>query len=142
MGLPSGYSNPRTVDQAIAWAKAQAKNPTENWHDYCLWFVSEAYGYGYAGYNTAYDQYTALKNEGKITTGDVSSAPAGALMFFKGSNPDGHVALSLGNGMVATNDSGSSIEIVPASTITKGWGYQYLGWSAPYMQKAGGTGDK
>jgi class 3 adenylate cyclase len=63
------------------------------------------------------------------------NAPPGSLVFWDTGLRAGHVALSLGDGMIATNDIDvpGKISIVPASLVERRWGARYLGWTAPYF---------
>ena len=128
-------ANPRSVDEAIAWAKGQAANPSQSWHDLCLSFVAHAYGWSASGVPYAIDHY---KNAPASARHDGDrNPPKGALVYWDTGQRAGHVALYLGNGMIASNDINKpgAISIVPMSDIGQKWHAKYLGWQAPDFPK-------
>ena len=138
--VPSSFNhqgNPRTVEEAIAWMQANAPDgaPGEPVLNACERYMNLAYGLG-GGYPTALAHWNA---PGPRTPG-MSVPPRGALVFFRSSNPAGHVALSLGNGQVISTDFDGSgyragvLHAGPIRAIDK-WGSR-LGWRAPNF-KAG-----
>lgn len=134
--LPRG--NPRSVDQAIAWAQVQASNGSDAWYRACLGFVAQAYGWSFSGTDYAIDQYTSVIPVWMRHDGD-RNPPPGALLFWQTSGRAGHVAVYLGNGNIASNDIlvSGQISIVPASMIEQKWGATYLGWAPPYFPGGG-----
>lgn len=135
-GLPR--ANPRTSAAAIVWATAQAAGGPEVWYRRCLNFVAQAYGWSNAGTHYAIDHYTDAMPTHLRHPGD-RNPPPGALLFWDTGQRAGHVALSVGNGLIATNDidGPGRISIVPATAIEKRWGARYLGWAPPYFPRAG-----
>ncbi|MBC7644320.1 MAG: C40 family peptidase [Thermoleophilia bacterium] len=129
--------NPRSVDEAIAWARNQVNNPSKSWDNLCLSFVAHAYGWSGSGVNYAIDHYknapATARHDGDTTP------PPGALVYWDTGKRAGHVALYLGNGMIASNDVNrqGKIDIVPMSDISKKWGAKYLGWQAPNFPAGG-----
>lgn len=129
--------NPRSVDEAIAWAKQQATSPSKSWARLCLSFVAHAYGWNASGVPYAIDHYrtapASMRHDGD------KNPPPGALMYWETGSRAGHVALYLGNGMVASNDIRQSgkISIVPVDEISNKWGAKYVGWQQPYFPKGG-----
>ena len=113
-GLPRG--NPRSVTEAIGWARAQAASGSGGWYRRCLAFVAQAYGWSFSGTAYAIDQYTAVMPTQLRHDGD-RNPPPGALLFWSTGSRAGHVALYVGGGMVASNDIevDGQISIVPAS---------------------------
>ena len=64
----------------------------------------------------------------------------GALVCWETGSRAGHVAISMGDGTVTSNDilRKGTIDIVPLARITKDWGATYQGWTSPYFLKAAG----
>ena len=135
-GLPRG--NPRSVTEAISWARAQAASGSGGWYRRCLAFVAQAYGWGFSGTAYAIDQYTAVMPTQLRHDGD-RNPPPGALLFWSTGSRAGHVALYVGGGMVASNDIevDGQISIVPAAEIETRWGATYVGWAPPYFPGGG-----
>ena len=135
-GLPR--TNPRAVEQAIAWARQQAASGSGGWYRRCLAFVAQAYGWSFSGTQYAIDQYTSVMPTGMRHDGDRNPTP-GALLFWSTSGRAGHVALYLGGGQIASNDiiTDGEISVVPATDIETKWGATYLGWSPPYFPGGG-----
>jgi hypothetical protein len=138
--VPSSFNhqgNPHTVEEAIAWMQANAPDgaPGEPVLNGCERYMNLAYGLG-GGYPTALAHWNA---SGPRTPG-MSVPPRGALVFWRSSNPAGHVALSLGNGQVISTDFDGSgyragvLHAGPISAIDR-FGPR-LGWRAPNF-KAG-----
>jgi len=126
--------NPRTVEQAVAWMQANMPNgaPGEPVQGACERYMNLAYGLG-GGYPTALSHWNAAGPRSK----GYSTPPRGALVFWRTSNPAGHVALSLGNGVVVSTDYDASTHRYRAGTLSAGpitdidkWGPR-LGWRAP-----------
>jgi cell wall-associated NlpC family hydrolase len=122
--------NPRSAQEAIAWAKQAAANGDSGWYRQCLAFVARAYGLPSSGTNYAIDAFNRLPAGQKFT--DRNPQP-GALMFWKGSSAPGHVAIYVGNGQIASTDIGGAgrISIVPMNAPETKWGQKYVGWSLP-----------
>jgi hypothetical protein len=123
--------NPRTPASAVRWARSMAGD--YGWLSLCLNFMAQAYGWNHSGTRYAIDHW--LFTPESMRHHRQREAPAGALMFWDTGLRPGHVALSLGDGYVATNDviTPGRISIVPASTIEARWNARYLGWTAPYF---------
>lgn len=123
--------NPRSPASAVTWARGKAG--AYGWYNLCLNFTAQAYGWNHSGTRYAIDHW--LFTPGPLRHHRVRNAPAGALMFWDTGLRAGHVALALGNGLVASNDiiTPGRISIVPAWTIDKKWNARYLGWTAPYF---------
>jgi hypothetical protein len=129
--LYSPLPNPRTPASAVRWARSMAGD--YGWLNLCLNFTAQAYGWDHSGTRYAIDHWLFTPNS--MRHHRVRNAPAGALMFWDTGMRAGHVAISLGNGYVASNDiiTPGRISIVPASTIDARWNARYLGWTAPYF---------
>lgn len=134
--LPRG--NPRSVEQAVAWAQGQATNGSSNWYRACLGFVAQAYGWSFSGTYYAIDQYTSVIPVSMHHDGD-RNPPLGALLFWRSSSRAGHVAIYVGDGNVASNDIlvNGQISVVPAALIEQKWGATYVGWAPPYFPSGG-----
>ncbi|MEV1008373.1 hypothetical protein [Streptomyces sp. NPDC049881] len=135
--------NPRSPGQAVAAARAAAGQT--GWYRLCDRFVAEAYGYAYSGAETANVHWNQLHAAGLTHPGD-DTPPVGALLFYETGEAAGHVALYLGNELVASNDVLDSfpgegkIAIVHRHELTGDqWRLRYRGWAEPAFPQAGGT---
>lgn len=126
-GFTNARANPRSCTNAIRWALAATDGPAV-WHRKCLHFVARAYGWSASGIRSA-AAFWAQADERHLD----SDPPAGALVFWSTGSPDGHVALSLGRGLVGSNDidGAGTIAAVPLTAITTRWHATYLGWTPP-----------
>jgi hypothetical protein len=115
-----------------------AKNGGSGWFDRCQNFVAQLAGRPHSGYSTALDAWQTFVSTGvahPVTGDDGVAPPVGAWLYYRGSNPAGHVVTYLGNGQIASTDvfARGRVGIGPASAITDGpWHLQYLGWAAPW----------
>lgn len=135
-------ANPRTPAQAIAAAHAEAG--AVGWYRRCDNFVAQVYGYGSSGSPTADGHWARLVDAGLAHPGD-GAPPPGALLFYD-THDVGHVALYLGNDLVASNDvldtfkGQGKIAIVHRNELTNGrWRLRYRGWAQPAFPGAGAT---
>ncbi|MET9413360.1 peptidase M23 [Streptomyces klenkii] len=135
---PANVKNPRSTEEAIAWAKREADSHRANWYQKCLAFTSIAYGWSFSGTNYAIDHYQNEMPKDMRHDRD-RNPPPGALMFWDTHHRAGHVAVYVGDGKIASNDivSPGEISIVPAGDIETKWGADYLGWSPPYYPNGG-----
>ncbi|RKN52326.1 hypothetical protein D7231_35310 [Streptomyces klenkii] len=130
---PLRVDNPRSTEGAIAWARDQAETSFSGWYRRCLAFVAQAWGWGGSGVNYAIDHYRQMpadmRHDGSRTV------PPGALMYWETGGRAGHVALYLGDGLIASNDilRPDYIDIVDATEIETRWGATYVGWAPPYF---------
>jgi hypothetical protein len=64
-----------------------------------------------------------------------ANPPAGSLAFWDTGQADGHVALSLGGGLVVSNDVAGrgTIAVLPLAELTRRWSARYLGWAPPFF---------
>jgi hypothetical protein len=113
--------------RAVAWELAHAHDQNYNgtgysWDGWCETAVEMAYG-TIGKYGNARIDYLAELNAGQIHTG--TNAPAGTLVFFRGSDPStGHVGLAYGDGQhYYTTDYG----VIAVAPLSEGLGY--LGWA-------------
>jgi hypothetical protein len=131
--------NPRTPAQSIAAARRAVG--TTGWYRRCDNFVAQAYGWGSSGSDTANDHWNRLVDAGLAHPGD-NSPPPGALLFYDTGEAAGHVALYLGDDMVASNDvrGAGMIAIVHRKELTDGaWRLRYRGWAEPDFPGAAGA---
>jgi hypothetical protein len=128
--------NPRSVAEMMDWVRKEVNDPHEDYYRRCGHFAGAAFGWKASGEQYAIDQWRNASSELKHA-GD-TNPPAGALVFWETGSRAGHVAVSMGNGMVASNDirRKGKIDIVPLSEITREWGAKYQGWTPPYFPKA------
>ncbi|MGW1976651.1 peptidase M23 [Streptomyces sp. NPDC001889] len=131
-------NNPRSVTQAIAWARSQSgASSTKDWYRRCLAFVAIVYGWNYSGVTYAIDHYSVVPADMRHD-GD-RRPPPGALMYWDTNQRAGHIAVYLGDGQVASNDikRPGYIDIVNADEFEKKWGAKYIGWTPPHFPRAG-----
>jgi hypothetical protein len=140
--LPDGAvlprANPRTVAQAVEWARKQAADGPAAWYNRCLNFTAQAYGWHHSGTHYAIDHFAVVTPPSMRHPGD-RNPPPGALMYWETDRRPGHVALYLGNGLIASNDieSRGRISVVPATAPERKWGARYVGWAPPYFPNGG-----
>ena len=137
-----GTGTLRSAAEAVKWAVGQASKPSENYAGMCDHFVAMAYGLSHSGYGSATAHWANIPGKFKHTD---HSPPVGATVFWNiGTN--GHVALSVGGGQIASTDIKvkGKVSIVPLGEIEQKWHARYLGWSPPYYQgrttSVGGAG--
>ena len=124
-GLPH-YANGGVV--SASQAIANANKATRGWAGLCLKFVKDMF-HAAARFPSAISAWNGSAS--KHPTSDPNAIPAGAPVYFapKG-DPYGHVALSLGRGMMrTTNSSDGLIHTDPISQWVS-WGYKLLGWTS------------
>lgn len=119
---------PRTGNEAIAWAKGQIENSTENWYRACLMFVRMCFGLDslYPNAGTAYDK--AVKKH-PVTSG--AQVPRGVPVFWETSGTADHIALSLGGGRCISTDAvrKGKPDIVMIDALTQSWHMTLKGWT-------------
>lgn len=110
---------------ALARAIAEHRDPTQDWEAMCLRFVRTCLGVP-ARYSYATQAYQHTTKRGG-TTGD----PPPAVPIWWAGGRYGHVALSAGGGYCWSNDilRVGKVDKVTISTITRGWGMDYKGWT-------------
>ena len=131
VGFPLPIPNPRRSADAIAWAYRQVDGYAV-WSQKCLNFTARAYGWDYSGTPYAIDHFWAVP--ASMRHHQDRNPPRGSLLFWDTGRRAGHVAISLGDGKIVSNDilTPGEIDVVPASLIERRWGARYLGWTAPY----------
>ncbi|MEV6421841.1 peptidase M23 [Streptomyces sp. NPDC051662] len=131
-------NNPRTVEEAIAWARAHAgANSTKEWEQACLAYTAIVYGWSFSGVNYAIDHYKVVPRS--MQHDKDRNPPPGALMYWDTGHRAGHIAVYLGNNKVASNDilRPGYIDIVDAELFETKWNATYIGWTPPVFPKAG-----
>jgi cell wall-associated NlpC family hydrolase len=123
--LPNGYGNPRTAEQAVAWALSQVGVHRDA--GYCLRFVDLAYGRS-SGPPSAYMVWTGSPAGLHHTSG---MPPRGALVVWSSAigRGHGHIAISLGDGRMVSTTSGA-VAILPIRGFSDS---AYYGWMPPYF---------
>ncbi|WP_141753962.1 NlpC/P60 family protein [Streptomyces subrutilus] len=133
---PSEVKNPRSTADAIAWARREAESGNKNWYRKCLAFVAVAYGWNSSGTPYAIDHFYVAPSSMRHHD---RNPPPGALLYWRTNSRAGHVAIYLGDGMIASNDirEPGRISVVPAAEIESKWGSEYEGWAPPYFPNGG-----
>lgn len=131
-------NNPRSVEDAIAWAKLNAgPYSSKTWFQRCLAYTAIVYGWSFSGVDYAIDHYqvvpASMRHDGD------RSPPAGALLYWDTGHRAGHIAVYLGDGKVASNDilRPGYIDIVDAELFETKWRAKYIGWTPPTFPRAG-----
>ncbi|MFD9084554.1 peptidase M23 [Streptomyces erythrochromogenes] len=134
---PAEVKNRRSTEDAIAWARREAEHPTDDWFRWCLRFTATSYGWTSAGSGHAIDHYWSMPPS--MRHAKDRNPPPGALLYWRTDSRSGHVALFVGDGMIASNDirEKGKISIVPAEEIERKWGAVYEGWAPPYFPNGG-----
>ncbi|MEV1040455.1 peptidase M23 [Streptomyces sp. NPDC050204] len=130
--------NPRSVKEAIAWAQEHSGiHSTNDWYQRCLAFVAIVYGWNFSGVNYAIDHYKVVPADMRHD-GD-RHPPPGALMYWDTGHRAGHIAVYLGDGLVASNDISRPgyVDIVKADAFEHKWRAKYVGWTPPVFPRAG-----
>lgn len=115
--------------EAVSWALAHTGQDL-GYEGLCDHFVAQAYGRDHSGYASAREHYQAALAAKDIHTDQ--NPPPGALVYWD-TGANGHIALSVGGGKVASTDflHKGQEDVVPIADITEKWG-TYLGWSDPF----------
>ncbi|HPJ17655.1 MAG: hypothetical protein H6524_00415 [Actinobacteria bacterium] len=124
-GLPVGYRNPRSAEEAVRWALGQVGVNRDTGH--CLRFVNLAYGRP-SGPPSAYLVWTRSNPNLHRFTGP---PPRGSVVVWSNAigGGHGHIGVSLGDGTMVSTTSG-------AVSILSIKGYAdsaYFGWMPPYF---------
>jgi cell wall-associated NlpC family hydrolase len=131
-------ASPESAAEASAVAWAQAQMGSTQWDGLCLEFVYQAYLHAgvdittqAGGHYTAvefWDTYAGTKNPPS------DAPPAGALVFWAGTAafPEGHVAISEGNGMTISTEERTYAGVHEMTIANRNaQGYTELGWVMP-----------
>jgi hypothetical protein len=114
---------------AAARLETWAKRGVNGYHDQCLRLADNAYQPRGGRTGTALSQWNRAKKKGFGHPRD-TRPPIGAQMFWRTSNPAGHIATYVGNGKAVTNMPGGKVKKINWKVMNK-WG-PYLGWAEPY----------
>ena len=131
-------NNPRTVDQAIAWAQQNTgPGSTGDWRRRCLAWSATVFGWNYSGIDWAIHEWDAIP--ANMQHPNDRNPPPGALMFWDTGSDPKHIAVYVGGGKVASTDilRPGYADIVDATLLESKWGAKYIGWAPPYFPKAG-----
>lgn len=124
------YGTGNTAEEAVALLKKWARQGSSGYPDQCLRLADDSYAAS-ARTSTALAQWSRAKSAG-VAHPDSRDIPVGAQMFWRTSNPAGHIATYVGDGKVVTNMPGGSVEMVDWHKLNE-WG-PYLGWANPYYR--------
>ena len=116
----------RTYVQALAFAQAEVKKPTQNWHWMCQRFTRITVGAD-AWAPTATQAWNSIPAAHKHTS---YPPPAGAIAYYGDNNSDGHAVFSEGAGWIFTTDYqiAGHVGRVKWDYPVKQWGMKYRGW--------------
>lgn len=136
------YPPAELMARAQAFVAARTYDPffhtvDGSWYRLCQHFAANLSGRANSGYTTAaaaWAQFVATNVAHAASAADGHSPPVGAWLYYRGRSPEGHVAVYLGHGLIATTDlpRKGAIGIVPASAPTTEWNQTYLGWATPW----------
>lgn len=119
------YSPEKAANRLETWAA----NGTSGYHNQCLRLADNAYQPKGGRTSTALSQWNRAKAKGYAHPGD-TNPPVGAQMFWRTSNPAGHIATYVGDGKAVTNMPGGKVKKINWTQMND-WG-PYLGWAEPY----------
>jgi cell wall-associated NlpC family hydrolase len=128
-------ANDPAEGSAVAWAEDQLRST--QWDGECLQFVDDAYSQAgvdigsqssstYSAVNY-WNGYSETKNPPS------TNPPVGALIFYgaTSANPDGHVAMSVGNGRAISSEERDNSGVHTFDIATRDASYSDLGWIMP-----------
>jgi hypothetical protein len=106
---------------------ADAEGSTWNDPGHCLQWAREQAGIPSGAATAA----TAWADADVKRRGDTTPPPGAAVYWVGGSHGFGHVAISVGHGLVRSSDAGGlgQVATVPVGWISNHWDLQYAGWS-------------
>jgi len=119
------FSPNTAVNRLERWAK----RGTGGYHNQCLRLADNAYQPKGNRTSTALNQWHRAKRKGFAHPRNRKPA-VGAQMFWRTSNPAGHIATYVGNGKAVTNMPGGRVKKINWKKMNS-WG-RYLGWAEPY----------
>ena len=106
---------------------AAAKSSSYNIPGHCLGWAREQ-----ADIPSRYaDAATAWDHARGRHPGDLTPPKGAAVYWLGGSGGHGHIAISVGNGLVRSSDAGGYgvVATVPLRRLTREWHLTYVGWS-------------
>ncbi len=110
-------------EQAVNWMLARQGSTA--YQGLCEQAVENAFGTS-GRYPSARVNWNTRVNAGHART-PALAAPRGALVFYD-TGPNGHVAISLGDGSVASTSTQGEIGVVPISYFRNPLGWAYASW--------------
>lgn len=115
-----------TMEQVIAYARAHPTRDGKSWSGWCESFVWRA-----GGFNGSFNNALAAGSASGPLNSNWASAPRGAIHYWAGVGGDGHVAFSLGGGMLLMASSRTSNYGVALGTLHfSNYGLPlYRGWT-------------
>lgn len=124
----------RDFNEALAFARQESGNPSQDWTGYCQRFVRSCYAIP-SLYSSAWTQWLGADSEDKHVGGSPSEAPIGSALCFKGSGRYGHVDLAArpfltGSDAAFSNDLvvyGEIDKVLRIAPVTR-WNQAYLGY--------------
>lgn len=122
----------RSVEEALAYAKAESERRSQDWAAYCQRFVRSCYGIEPL-FASAWAQWLGADPEDRNPGIDPGEAPVGAALCYRG-GAYGHIMLAArdrdGVPMAWSNDlvRRGQIDYVPRSAPVTTWGQTYVGW--------------
>lgn len=119
------YSPTKAASRLESWAR----KGVSGYHNGCLRLADNAYQPKGGRTSTALSQWSRAKRKGFAHPGNREPL-VGAQMFWRTSNPAGHVATYVGGGKAVTNMPGGKVKKVNWRLMNS-WG-PYLGWAEPY----------
>lgn len=126
---------PRSLDEVFRWYHHEREHPSRSWKGLCQMSVRMAWGLP-AVYGSAWAQWLGAKAAGDAhgIGGNVTDAPLGAALCYKGSGPYGHIVTAsarLGDTPACwSNDliRDGKLDRASRTLPTSKWGQKYLGW--------------
>lgn len=124
---------PRTVREALEYARAEHADSTQDWTNYCQRFVRSCHGIP-SLFSSAWTQWLGADDEDKHPGHDPGEAPVGAALCFRGGTY-GHIMLAARD--TAGGDEGAwsndlvrrgEIDHVTRTRPVTQWGQTYVGW--------------
>lgn len=119
------YSSIAAANRLERWAK----RGMSGYHNQCLRLADNAYQPRGHRTSTALNQWHRAKRKGFAHPRN-RKPPVGAQMFWRTSNPAGHIATYVGNGKAVTNMPGGRVKKINWKKMNS-WG-RYLGWAEPF----------
>jgi hypothetical protein len=115
---------------AVATALAEARSPSENYHNLCDHFVGVCYGLAHSGYPSAIEHWRAIPAKHKHT----GMPPPGGVPYWD-IGKFGHTAVAVTTGTIASNDivRKGRISVVRIGLVAEAWHAHYLGWADPFF---------
>ena len=129
-GIPSGYKNGRSTSSAVAYALSRVGKDAAFNHRCLAWVSRQVYQGPVRGIDHAYQVWENA--ESSLRHPRDWGAPRGAIVLWNSSvgGGSGHIAVSLGEGKMATTWPGG-VKVMDLKGMSSG----YLGWMPPVFRK-------